>query len=380
MIKINHSVANEGSGNAEVSRTEPYVIFTINNEEFGVEAKKILELVKYMPPFSISNNYHNACGMSVFRGKIIPIVDMRMVFGLEPVAYDHNTVTIMVESSVSDFGIIAERILDINFFPITSIKTVAGFNLGEKIKYLKSIANIEGRLILLLDLEKIIELKQEQAVFEEPAATQIPTQLETPSVFSEEPLRIPEEILSEKPTSDFTGNDPGDLLSIDAMPELTEVQIEPAGEFETGSFTQTEINQMEYGEPSTDVFNPQELEDLLKEIELKPEREKEQPIPDLYIDDSRDGIPEAEQVTEILSGLEAELASALPDNDNLETRPEIGPDPGQMEQRLSGEAITDILKELEAGIQSNIEGTPSDPNNQLLKIEKKETTGESYDD
>jgi hypothetical protein len=58
----------------------------------------------------------------------------------------------------------------------------------------------------------------------------------------------------------------------------------------------------------------------------------------------------------------------------------IESDPQSAEQSLSDETIEDILKELEAEIQLKDEKTEADPKDQLLKIEKRELTGENYHD
>ncbi|NLW46706.1 MAG: hypothetical protein GXY86_05165 [Firmicutes bacterium] len=273
MIKINHSVMEDSSGAVKESRTEPHVIFRVNTEEFGVEAKKVLELVKYMPPLSITNNYYNAFGMTVFRGKMVPIVDLRMVFGLEQPAYNDHTVIIMVESMISDFGIIAEQVMDLSYFPVTSIKTVASYNLGEKTEYLKSVANIDGRLILLIDPEKMLELKQEQPGLE--TVVQYPAKLEMSSI-------------------------------AEGAPSIAGVEE-----------TIPEVNQMGDEKPAAYLVDQQELDDLLKELEPKPEEKWEptpaineakkdlegtgETVPDRSSDDSEAALMKAEQVTQSLA-------------------------------------------------------------------------------
>lgn len=372
MIKINHSVAEDSSDNIEVNRTEPYVIFTINNDEFGVAAKKVLELVKYMPPLAMPNNYHNSCGMSVFHGKIVPIVDMRMIFGLETVV-DHNTVIILVESSIANFGIIAEQILDINYFPINSIKTIDCYNLGEKTKYLKNVANIDGRLILLLDLEKIIEPKQEQAVLEEPAASRNTARFEISVVSLEED--------SNKEPSNFL---------IDPQ-ELEALLQECESEVNYSSLNPERNNGEKFDHtPSVALLDPLKIEAILDELNNENQvtkdtvddfplnnPEEKQQLPDVPVDNFPDDIINTEQVAEILSDMEAELAFDSPEN--TETTPTMGVEPKLAQQSISEEAIEDILRELEAEARLKIEGTPNS-NNQILKIEKRDTTEEIYDD
>lgn len=264
MIKINHSVEIDNSDQSEIRQTESYIIFTVNGEEFGVEAKKVLEIIKYMPPLPMPNNFVDVCGMSVFRGKILPIIDLRKIFGLEGIAYDNKTVTIMVKSAVSDFGIIAERVLDINYIPVASIKTITAFNLGAKTKYLKSVANIEGRLTLLLDPEKMVEAKQNRSILKEPTPAEDPARLDGPGVYSKAEANS------------------GDI----------DIQVDSP-------------------QPSSYLIDPKELEDLLKQAENKPEPKKiEAVLSELEREDQGENEVQslsAETIEDILKRLEDEV-------------------------------------------------------------------------
>jgi hypothetical protein len=141
------------------------------------------------------------------------------------------------------------------------------------------------------------------------------------------------------------------------------------------------------------LIDQQELDDLLKEIE--PLEEKVEPVfslneakkdleaafdtdPDPSGDDCEADLTETEEVAQILADLGAEWVSPLPEK--VETTLVIESDPQSAEQSLSDETIEDILKELEAEIQLKDEKTEADPKDQLLKIEKRELTGENYHD
>ncbi len=277
MLKISHSIENYHTSNTEAKHTEPYIIFTVDNEEFGVEAQKVLELVKYMAPLKMPNNFVNVHGMAIFRGKIIPIIDLRMIFGLGPVVYGDDTVTIVVESSISAFGITAERVLDLNFIPVASIKKVTAFNFGEKTKYLKSVAIFSGHLVLLLDLDKMIETKPAQAALEVPGQPESFTKVEAPSFLPEIKAggqSIPEKICAADPASDISLEDGGGSQPFDTVPELLEPQTGPVSE--EPQLTQPEEAEVEYKKSSNCLIDPKELEDLLNRTAPKPEQEAEE--------------------------------------------------------------------------------------------------------
>jgi len=352
MLKISHSIKNFNTGPSQVKQTEPYVIFTIDNEEFGVEARKVLELVNYMTPLKMPNNYANVEGMASYRGKIIPIVDLRMIFGLEPLNYGETAVTIVVESGCI-FGITAEQVLDLDFIPLTSIKKVSAFNFGEKTKYLKSVANFGERLVLLLDPAKMVETQKAQPILED--------------------------------------REPGaGLLKVEASNGCYETKLDnPSLPGKLYPKELIETSQLNRGPEY--LIDPQELEDLLNGIS-KPGQEEETPstnelelTPNLDAldqanDNDENGILEPERITEILSGLESDLAAELP-NDLFQMKidAKISTEAQPTDGCLSDGLIENIIKELEAESQLISKETLSGKGLLDLKADQIEAAGEKSD-
>ena len=261
MLSISHSNQNVSTGYTEVKQTEPYLIFTVDNEEFGIEAQKVLELVNYIAPMRMPNKFANVQGMASYRGRLIPIVDLRMVFGLEPIDYDDNTVTIIVKSSLNDFGITVERVLDLDFIPLAAIKKVSAFNFGQKTKYLKSVANLVDRLVLLLDLDKMVEIKEAQLIDNKPVQAEVFLKAPEPSGPQEikfGPPNTPGSVVVQTQVANDNFEKIKDYERVDTLPELTKYQTVPE---ETSPTADTESTQA--GHSADYLIDPKELEDLL---------------------------------------------------------------------------------------------------------------------
>lgn len=347
MIKISHSIENSDTGRTEIKQTEPYIIFTIENEEFGVEAMKVLELVNYMAPIEMPHQFANVQGMASYRGQIIPIVDLRKVFRLAPLKYDDTAVTIVVESGCV-FGITAERVLDLDFIPLTSIKKVNAFNLGEKTRYLKSVANLGERLVLLLDLDKMIETKSRPI------------------------LEVPEQgvgLVNPSPSPDYLNEtrEAETLQNLISKPEQEEAV------------------------PLTN-----ELESILAQSEREAENEQPDPLgpnpgdgfQTVAIDDVQrnlssespgNGILEPEQIAEILSELESDLTAEANDLCQIKSGAEIGTETKQTDVCLSNEIIEDLLKELEAETRLNSDEASSGESSLNFEADRIEADGEKSD-
>ncbi len=377
MLKISHSIENNYTSHAVNKQTEPYIIFTVDNEEIGVEAQKVLELVKYMAPLKMPNNFANVHGMTIYRGRMIPIIDLRVIFGLEPISYDDNTVTIVLESRVSPFGITAERVLDLNFVPLTAIKKVSAFNFGEKTKYLKSVANFNERLVLLLDLEKMIEIKptQSELITTQTGLIEEATRIAIPEQSQEESRPASSYLIDPQELEDLlNGNLPEPEQEKEAV--LT-IEFDPVIEIEQPM----PLGETHFMEKSQQLLDPLELKAILVQLE----REKEQELLDedrliplddfrpatfnntqtyLETDSPKDGLLKPEEIAEVLSDLESDLVADLPEDLLImETSAEILTIPDQREGQLSNQVIEGILKELES--ESDSKGQPSESDRKI---------------
>lgn len=262
MLSISQSNQKKFStGYSEVKQSEAYIIFTVDNEEFGIEAQKVLELVNYIVPIKMPNDFANVQGMASYRGRIIPIVDLRMVFGLEPIDYDDNTVTIVVRSKVNDFGITAERVLDLDYIPLTAIKKVNAFNFGEKTKYLKSVANLVDRLVLLLDLDKMVEIKEAQQIVNKSDQAKDFRNGPEPSGsqgIGLDPSNTPGSVFDQTQAAIDNLGETKDYQRDDTAPELTKCQTVPEK-----TPPPANAESILAGHPADYLIDPKELESLL---------------------------------------------------------------------------------------------------------------------
>jgi purine-binding chemotaxis protein CheW len=140
-----------GAGNEDQQ-----MIFNLGYEEFGIEVLKVQEIIRFIKPVKVPKAPDCVDGVINFRGDIIPILNLRRIFGLEPLNYDEFTVIIIVKSGEKTFGMIVDSVSDIITIPEANIQP-SEFSSKEKTKYLKAMARLENRLILMLDLERVVD-------------------------------------------------------------------------------------------------------------------------------------------------------------------------------------------------------------------------------
>lgn len=144
-------------GAVEAEEQVQQITFLVDTEEYGVNALQVKEIIRYVSPVKVPNAPEPILGVINFRGEVIPVVDLRKTFGLSPLRIDQFTVIVIVEIIDGKiFGMAVDRVLDMVNVPLSKLEGNSGTASQDKQKYLKTIVKVNGRLILILDLNKII--------------------------------------------------------------------------------------------------------------------------------------------------------------------------------------------------------------------------------
>ena len=143
------------------SASEQYVLFELVNTAYAVRSSAVsrLEMVENVTP--VPNATESLEGVVLSRGRIIPAVNLRTRFGFSRIAYDLRTRLIVVEAEGRMVGLIVDAAREFTTLAGSEIKpppeAIANLN-GD---YLEGIANINGRVILVLKLEELLKLADE---------------------------------------------------------------------------------------------------------------------------------------------------------------------------------------------------------------------------
>lgn len=140
-----------------LSTGNQYVTFQIGEEEYGIDIMLVQEIIRYNEPTRIFNANPVIRGVINFRGKVIPLLDMRCKFNLPEQGYDEFTVIIIIEVNNKTMGMIVDRVSDIMSFNQEDIQLIdREFADDIKTEHLKGMAKSNERIILLLDPHKVI--------------------------------------------------------------------------------------------------------------------------------------------------------------------------------------------------------------------------------
>ena len=154
----------EKTGGSAASDELQLVSFTIGSEEFGVDILKVQEINRTVEITTVPQAPHYVEGVINLRGKVIPIIDLRKRFGLELKEHDKNTRIVVVDIDGNVMGMIVDSVSEVLRLPSNTIEPPPELATGINAEYIKGVAKLEDRLLIFLDLSKIVESVRAETV------------------------------------------------------------------------------------------------------------------------------------------------------------------------------------------------------------------------
>lgn len=138
------------------SRGGKYLTFFLANEEYGVEILKVQEIIGRMQvtPVPLTSRYIR--GVINLRGKIHPIMDLNIKFGMDQTHITDETCIIVIKTSTLMMGILVDKVSEVVNVASNDIDDTPSFGADIDTEYLLGVGKSDGRVRLLLDIEKVI--------------------------------------------------------------------------------------------------------------------------------------------------------------------------------------------------------------------------------
>ncbi len=133
-----------------------YLTFVLGNESYGIGIEYVTEIIGILPITEVPELPIFIRGIMNLRGRIIPVMDMRLRFKKEFVDYDERTCIIVVDILDSSVGLIVDSVSEVTNIADTDIVDQPMLSSGVSNKYIKSIGKVGNEVKLLLDCEKLL--------------------------------------------------------------------------------------------------------------------------------------------------------------------------------------------------------------------------------
>jgi purine-binding chemotaxis protein CheW len=168
-VQASVSATNERvSAAASDLRSGKYLVFDLDGEECCIQVLKVREIIGVQDITAVPQTPVFVKGVINLRGKVIPVVDLRLKFGLPQQEYNQRTCIIVVqverESRAMMMGIVVDSVAEVLNISAGDIEDSPNFGQGVATPYLLGMAKIKGRVKLLLDIDEVMSSQELQGL------------------------------------------------------------------------------------------------------------------------------------------------------------------------------------------------------------------------
>lgn len=154
------SAARRKKAGALTGREGKYLTFTLAQEEYGIGILKIKEIIGMIPITSVPQTPPFVKGVINLRGKVIPVIDLRLRFNMEAMEYNERTCIVVVEigrrSTDITIGLVVDSVSEVLNIKHEDIEDTPTFGTTLDTDYILGMAKIDSRVKILLDIDTVL--------------------------------------------------------------------------------------------------------------------------------------------------------------------------------------------------------------------------------
>ncbi|HRI46003.1 MAG TPA: chemotaxis protein CheW [Ignavibacteriaceae bacterium] len=142
-----------------INEVRPYLTFTLDDELFSVDVAKVREVLDYTNITKIPRTPEYMRGVFNLRGSVVPVIDLRLKFGMSKTENQRNTCIIVLEISLEDdtliLGALADSVQEVFEIEPEQIEPAPRFGTKFKAEFLKGMGKRDEKFIMILDIDKV---------------------------------------------------------------------------------------------------------------------------------------------------------------------------------------------------------------------------------
>jgi purine-binding chemotaxis protein CheW len=148
------------SGPQTDARAGKYLTFQLANEEFGIRVLKVREIMGLQEITAVPQTPGHVKGVINLRGKVVPVVDLRLKFALPATEYTQRTCIIVTqvqgETGSVMMGIVVDGVSEVLNLTVQEIEDTPDFGDEAGVRYLLGMAKVKGKVKILLDIDQVL--------------------------------------------------------------------------------------------------------------------------------------------------------------------------------------------------------------------------------
>ncbi|MEW6262872.1 MAG: chemotaxis protein CheW [Thermodesulfobacteriota bacterium] len=151
---------NEKASTRSGEREGKYLTFSLAGEEYGIGILKVREIIGMMPITPVPRTPGFVKGVINLRGQVIPVIDLRLKFGLAEIEYTDRTSIIVVEARTAigkvNIGIVVDSVSEVANVKAEDIEDTPAFGTKLDTDYILGMAKTTGGVKILLDIDRVL--------------------------------------------------------------------------------------------------------------------------------------------------------------------------------------------------------------------------------
>jgi purine-binding chemotaxis protein CheW len=148
------------------ARAGKYLTFQLASEEFGIRVLKVREIMGVQEITAVPRTPAHVKGVINLRGKVIPVIDLRLKFGLPPEEYTQRTCIIVTqvqgEGCALQMGVVVDGVSEVLNLTGQEVEDTPDFGDSSATQYLLGMAKVKGKVKILLDIDRVLSTQEMQ--------------------------------------------------------------------------------------------------------------------------------------------------------------------------------------------------------------------------
>ncbi len=141
-----------------------YLTFRLQGEEYGLEILKVREIIGLMDITSVPQTPEYVAGVINLRGKVIPVVDLRLKFGMPHEEFTEETCVIVVDVASQEgetlVGIVVDAVSEVLDIDTAEIEPAPDFGRSVDTAFILGMGKVKGSVKMLLDIDKVLSVDE----------------------------------------------------------------------------------------------------------------------------------------------------------------------------------------------------------------------------
>lgn len=152
--------------NENNSTEEQLVVFDLSGEAYGIAIESVREIIRLQEITQVPRTPSFVEGVINLRGKVIPVVELRKRFGIEAKERDEDTRIVNVDIGGQEIGMVVDAVTEVLRISSNQVEPPSAVITTADSGYLRGIAKLDDRLIILLDLDQILNTDEKAEIDE----------------------------------------------------------------------------------------------------------------------------------------------------------------------------------------------------------------------